>query len=746
MNDSVYSGAVGCHGRAESQALQHELIDSQDSLGLGNNLVEEIFNPERKALVVWIPTSSKVKTLFPKNYNGRSKVKVDTILHRASNFSEDTIRKLYSVHLNKYISAQGVLKGKVLDPINRKIKTSVIPMDKTIAGSDDFDDICIEKMKNRIAQNGQLFLSVTTTFPINNYETIASYLVQMDYVVTQDMKSNENSNFNQMYLVHNHKADTDCSQDCAPISLEDFLETRFDIRAASVDIVPTYVANCFNKMKEFIQNIVKCPNYLLEAEEFSFIPTYRKNGEVRLKGIVWPKIFSKFNKMIADTSHGYPWKEEVEKEILENLETIILTRTDTQSLEEDLRLPPLIAASNSTLSESLQLHFESCPICSNPELPSIESLIAKPFITSANIFPSARLSKIILNFLTSLSIADKEHLSILEFLDLIFQSEVEEAIVNEEEVKFKISNEVLYFVKDETLSMLIVKYGDQVLISLYQYSIMFSDFYKVVLKKKMIKEVFTHPYSMFYLKASNATVEVEPTIGSSQWLSNYYKGSEYDEGCYSYHRAMSFSEVLATLDGRKFNVPNSQTTVFVNLLQSDYINLKKVEVESDISFEENRKNHFEELVSLKKSFFLRINAFFITLCEFVIWYESAKNATDIFSGYKDRVESITESEISNFDGTEKLPSYILLANGSVLKMRSSPKVLCLPSSCEMTRKEKWYCQVLLYSKYLRSDIINENEVENLYYQEDPDAENQYCISLLKNRRRKIFPYALNETN
>lgn len=736
-NDSVNSGAVSDHGRAENQALHRELNDSQDSLALRNNLVEGI--------LVWIPTSSKVKTLFPKNYKGRSKVKVDTILHQASNFSEETIRKVYSVHLNKYISAQGVLKGKVLDPINRKIRTSVIPMDKTISGSDDFYDNCIVKMKDRIAQNGQLFLSVTTTFPKNNYETIASYLVQMDYVVTQDMKSNENSHFNKMFLVHNHKADTDCNENCASISLENFLETRFDINAASVDIVPTYVANCFNKMKEFIQNIVKCPNFLLEAEEFSFIPTYRKNGEVRLKGIVWPKLFSKFNKMIADTSYGYPWKEEVEQEILEKLETIILTRTDTQSYEEDLCVPHLIADSNSTLSESFQLHYESCSICSFPELPSMESLITKPFITSANIFPSARLSKIMLDFLTSLSKVDKERLSILEFLDRIYQSVVEDVTVNEEEIKFKISNEELYYVRDETLSMLIVKYGDQVLMALYQYSIMFSDSYKVVLKKKMIKEVFTHPYSMFYLKAAKATIEVEPTIGSNHWLSNYYKGSEFEEGSYSYHRAMSLSEAIATLDGRKFNVPNSQTTVFVNLLQSDYINIKKVEKESDISFEENQ-NNFEELASLKKSFFLRINAFFLTLCEFVIWYENEKNATDIFSGYKDRVESITESEILNFDGTEKLPLYILLANGAVLKMRSSPKVLCLPSTCEMSRKEKWYCQVLLYSKYLRSDVISENEVENLYFQEDPVAENQNCNNLLNNRRRKIFPYGLNEAN
>ena len=371
-------------------------------------------------------------------------------------------------------------------------------------------------------------------------------------------------------------------------------------------------------------------------------------------------------------------------------------------------------------------------------------MITKPYSSSVNIFSSSRLNKIMLNFLTSLSMNDKERLSIHEFLDRIFQSEVEELTVNESEIILEISNERLYFVRDETLTMLILKYGDQLLTALYQYSIMFSDSYKVVLKKKMIKEAFTHPFSMFYLKAAKATVEVEPTIGSSQWSSNYFKGSEFEECSYVYHKAMSLSQAFATLDGRKYPVPNSQTTVYINPLHSEYINVKKVHEESDISFEENNRNHFEEVVSLKKSFFLRMNAFFITFCEFAIWYESTTNATDIFSGYKDKVESITESEVSNFDGTEKFPLYILIANGAVFKIRNSPKVLCLPSSFDLTRKEKNYCHVLLFSKYLTSDIITDDQVENLYFQEDPDAENPNCNNLLNNRKRKIFPYALNE--
>ena len=149
MNDSVNFDAFGDQGQGESQALQEESIvdhNSQDSLALQNNLIEQIL-PERKPLMFWIPTTSKVKTLFPKNYKVRSKVEVDSLLHQASNFSEETIHRLYSAHLKKYFSSLGILKGKVLDSINRKIKTSFIAMDRSIHGSEDFEYSCIEKIK-----------------------------------------------------------------------------------------------------------------------------------------------------------------------------------------------------------------------------------------------------------------------------------------------------------------------------------------------------------------------------------------------------------------------------------------------------------------------------------------------------------------------------------------------------------------------------------------------------------------------
>ena len=78
--------------------------------------------------------------------------------------------------------------------------------------------------------------------------------------------------------------------------------------------------------------------------------------------------------------------------------------------------------------------------------------------------------------------------------------------------------------------------------------------------------------------------------------------------------------------------------------------------------------------------------------------------------------------------TEKLPSLILIATGDVFKIRKTPKVLCL-SSCEMSRKEKQLCQVLLYSKYLKSSMISDDEVELMFLQEDPSPDHPNCSNL-----------------
>ena len=433
-------------------------------------------------------------------------------------------------------------------------------------------------------------------------------------------------------------------------------------------------------------------------------------------------------------------EEEVEKDVLEKLETEIITNTDFQTYKEDFNFAPLIAESISNMSKTFQYHVNPCSICSSLELPSLESLITKPLPTIANKFSSYRLYGVMMDFLCSLSLDEREQLSILEFLDRINEEEVQEAIMNDLEVSLKltITGETLSFVRDETLNMLLFKYENRILNALYQYTIMFSDSRKIYLKKKMLKEAYTHPFTFFFLKAVRATIEAKPIIGPNNWISEYYKGKDLRDCNQTYHKTMSLAEAIATLDGRATNIPDSQAAVYINPLPSEFINIKKVSKESDISYSE-KKNHYEEINSGMKNYIRRMNAKSITLAEFLVWYDGlGKNSIDTYSAYKDKLESIEESEIPNIDDTEKLPSLILIATGDVFKIRKTPKVLCL-SSCEMSRKEKQLCQVLLYSKYLKSSMISDDEVELMFLQEDPSPDHPNCSNLINNRRRKLFP-------
>ena len=95
---------------------------------------------------------------------------------------------------------------------------------------------------------------------------------------------------------------------------------------------------------------------------------------------------------------------------------------------------------------------------------------------------------------------------------------------------------------------------------------------------------------------------------------------------------MSLSEAIFCLDGRMVLIPNSQRTQYVNLSYSEQFPVKKCN-ESELSYtEENENQHYEEIVTLKKKFFNRINADFITLIEFLSWYDEVKtDSIEIFS-------------------------------------------------------------------------------------------------------------------
>ena len=715
------------HGNSYQDCLNVRSFINNDSI---NN------QDQRKRFIqVEIPVTHHVRSLYPSNFMAK-KCDVRKVMYDGDVFSEDKILKIYSSILSKYLSSVVLFKGEIENNVNRKIKARCYRSDKFTVGSDQYKERYSNEMTFRFDHNGQLGLYIKISYPMDNLETIASYLVQKNFVVTQDLNGSEENNFQRQYLVHDHKSDVFCHANCVPITLEEFVNTRFDMNTIGDDIIPTYVYNCFQKMREFISRIVKSPTDL-EAEEYSFRPKFMKNGEMYLEGVIWPKLFDKFNQMLTDFTYGSPWNEDVANQLLFKLETEIITRTDIH-YHQNICLPSLPANLLSDMASSKQLHLNPCSICQDVELPSSSSMLTRPLLTIDNVYSSKRLRKILKEILSNLELYKKENLSVDEWIIELSENEVQVCFHSRTTIKVTVLDEILTFVLDDELSRVLNEHKENPFLGLYQYLLLFGESYQVHIKKKYLKEVFTHPYSILYLRAAAALVHVVPMFGADQWKQTQFQEDPVDFVCQDHHRMMSLSEALTLVDGRMFRLPVSQGTIYLDPLPNPSFPIKVVTEETNMCLTTREPNQlFEEIVTLKKKFFNRINAFFITLIEFMSWYEEVKdNSIEIFSAYKDNLGKIEDSEHSNIDKTEKLPSYILISSGHVVELCKKPKVLVFPveNKTEAERRKENY---ILFSKFLRTDSVTREEIEDLYSQNVLSN-----IPVIEHRIKTFFPYKL----
>ena len=718
----------------EDSFLTSSGYSTENSFANANQL-EFDANDERRTIQIFMPSSINVKKLYPYHYTPK-KYRVSSLIHHGGPITEEILKKMYSVILKKYYSQAPLISGKIVDNINRKLSIYYWTTDKFIFGSDAYVDKMTEEFSQRIEQNGQLYLSVTVSYPLQNSETIASLLVQKDYVVTQQLRGDEQDIFERIYEVHDHKADINCNDQCNTKLLDEFVREEFNLGDYENEIVPVYVFSCLKKMKEFVANIVNCPANPLAVDEYVFYPTFNDLGEMQLRGLIWPKLFSSFNEMIASTSYGLKLDEKKVQEMIQCLESEVTTRTDVAYFQEYKKVAPLIAEKAAILSNSTQVHFDKCSFCKPTELPTFVSFLSRPYSTLSNIYPSRRLQYYMEQFLEDLDMVDKQDITIMQFLERVYHDRVTIRNVTERQVTICVVEEQLIFSIDENLKRLLGKY--ETFKAIYLYSIMHSDTTKLNLKKNTINEVYTHPYSYFFLLAARSSIEVRPFIGAY----NFFLSRCAMEHSMDHHRILSLAEAIATLDGRCSHLPISQSVVNLKPLSSDYIYIKKVDQSSDISFSaEGNTNQFEELVPMKKKFFNRLNAKFLTLAEFVIWYDDAEEKSiELFQAYKEKLENIINSEILNVDATDFLPEFILISDGNVFELRKKRKVLKVENR-DMDQTQENYCQYLLFSKYLFTENISEADVNNLVNEQVPLDDIIQC-NVLHYRRKKLFPYQL----
>ena len=154
---------------------------------------------------------------------------------------------------------------------------------------------------------------------------------------------------------------------------------------------------------------------------------------------------------------------------------------------------------------------------------------------------------------------------------------------------------------------------------------------------------------------------------------------------------------------------------FVNARKTRKVLFKKLKDVKEGSFKsENNNNHFEMLKSNIARHFNRINGKILVLAETATWYDALKNeeSEKLSKLYIEAGCEVPQSTIESVFSSEEeqlfLPEYLLLSNGDVMKIRSSPKVLVYPRFAKSSYDDIYSKLLLFYPLKSEEELLTVN--------------------------------------
>ena len=229
---------------------------------------------------------------------------------------------------------------------------------------------------------------------------------------------------------------------------------------------------------------------------------------------------------------------------------------------------------------------------------------------------------------------DYDKVLTFEWLENVF-NDVKGDIIDKSMLVIKINNEELCFDIDDRLMDFFDLFTNP-LISLYHYSISsgsISEAGGVILKRLKILDCFVKPFHIELLKAFNGEVCINATNGNKilkdlpiQRMSD--ESSHFPDalkGISSGHRQVSLTEACSLFDRNVSRTFNSTSPEYVNAKLERNIYFKKVKDSSETSYTlEGSQDIYEKIRSNIDKYYSRINGQFVSLAEFVIYYDSIK--------------------------------------------------------------------------------------------------------------------------
>ena len=687
------------------------------------------------------------KCLFPCNVQSLdnfSQIKIkshfnesQTSLYKLGPISNESFSRMYENELYKYFRARSFgdkFTGEIKDVESRLLSsTERIIMDHVIVGSDSFLQVERRNKIHKLEHFGSIFLSFTVTMPLS-LDVIASSIIQTGIVVTVEFKAQGNGEFQTHYLVHNHRAETDCDPSCQTETLQSFLMSNTDFEEDQVkkNHVMTYISNVQMKMNSFARNFLKDPVSPLFSEDFSLELKFELDGSIKIVGSVWPKLLEELNKSFSSYPHKDVGNDQKEKSV-EYVDSIITASTDPEVFKELFAMSASESAQFSLLAQSHQFHFcrnDECPKCEKPSLPSLETLFKEmPGPEDLlNIETANQLCEIVLSKLNSVTEDEVNTLSSEAWLQTIFPPAVLE-MISDDILRIKFDGVTLDFIIDERLKLMMSKFPNPA-VAAYHYSISSGEVsasFSCIIKRPKIKDCYTKSYNIALLKAFNAPMTLMVVNGHDKRRTieeNPISLNLNDEilDFETSHNLISVVEAVTLFDKNVSRTKSSTVVEFVNAVRDRRLYFKKVPNETESTFKvESSCDFFEKTNSNIERYIGRQNGASLTLMEFVTFYdytgiEESRQLMKLFSSQNVDIQSSEIKCASN--EKEFLPEIIITNSGDVMKLRSSRKVVAYPCYEDNPSKYK-FTKVLLF--YPLREIPHDEQVVSTMSQEIDEA-------------------------
>ena len=668
--------------------------------------------------------------------------------------------------LNKYKSLKifgDRYEGTVSDSDPKTLKQAEkVVNDSGLVASESWRSLNFKHILHRVDQLGRVCLTVNLQVPMQTKEVLASCIIQEGDVLTVEFKGNGSNELLTHYCVHlDHRCDTDCSNSCVKIPLEDYLEqVNFDFDNLKTKFISTYLSFIKLSFSSLIRNFVKSPNSPLHSEDYHFQLFFHLDNSIEIRGLLWPKFVKDINLQLGQNRCSFD--ENIKEDLVRNVDSIILATSNKNVLIKTLGISVTQADVLEKIILKNQYHQcqgeTKCPYCENPQLPLIDSSVME---WSPNLSICKQIQNWMLEILDLTIEENNLELATEEWLHQVFTTGRIVAEKCQQDLRIKLDQRNLLIKIDERMNRLFemysMKYEEQnisLLVALYHYSVATvpeSEAGGLIVKRPILKDIFITEFNVALLKAFETKTEVKAQNADESFCLNLVASKvmphstvtlEVDEQITSTHQEVSLAEAMSLFDNRFLRSSSSNPVEYICALRKRKKFFKRVKVSSEKTFRmENSESHFEQQLTNVERYFMRIvSEPKLTLTEFVMNYDyvgedESENLYKLFT--KKDVVIQNSDKTCAYSNKSFLPDVILLSNKNVMKIRSRPKIVVYPK-CDEGSEDEVYQKVLLFSPDSR-ETMTEAEVRNLFSVKYTHEESMESMTVVERIERVLFP-------